>query len=145
MSNPSLIARRKAAAAMNALVVELQLGSLAVRFDGDQDSEWSVHNSEHLIAIKDGQRVADIQLHDNEVTIEIEDAYLLIRHNHLKEFNPYEFGINICRELDFKGDKVRPDLCANFDQPPVLGLNLPKQPMERTIMSRNAKVIRALS
>ena len=142
--NPALITRRKAAAAMNALTTELQLGSLAVRFDGDADQDWSVHDMEFVVALKDGQRVATVSLHSDRVNIEVEDAYLLVRHNHLKEFDPYTYGINICTEKDFKGDKVRPDLCANFDQPPVMGLNLPKQPIERTIMSRNAKVIRSL-
>jgi hypothetical protein len=143
--NPALITRRKAAAAMNALTTELQLGSLAVRFDGDADQDWAVHDDTFVVAMKDGERVATVSLSAGMVNIEVEDAYLLVRHNHLKEFDPYTYGIDICKARDFKGDKVRPDLCANFDQPPVLGLNLPKQPMERVIMSRNAKVIRALS
>jgi hypothetical protein len=83
---------------MNALVTELQLGSLAVRFDGDADQEWSVHEMDFVVAIKDGQRVATVSLHNDTVDIEVEDAYLLIRHNHLKEFDPYAYGIDICKE-----------------------------------------------
>jgi hypothetical protein len=142
--NQALITRRKAAAAMNALANMVELGSLAVRFDGDADQDWSVHDKNFVVAIKDGQRVATVAFTGDQVTIEVEDVYLLVRHNHLKEFDAYAKGFTICTERDFKGDKVRPDLCWTFDQPPVMGLNLPKQPIERTIMSRNAKVIRSL-
>ena len=143
--NKALITRRKAAAALNTLVTTIQLGSMAERFDGDADKDWSVYNETHVIALKNGQRVADIIFNpDNTVQVEVEDAYMLIRSSHIRDFQPHVYGIDICNQFDFLGDKIRPDLCAIFDQPEVLGLYLPKQPMEVSTMRRRVKVIGAL-
>ena len=141
----ALITRRKAAAALNKLATTIQLGSMAERFDGDADADWSIHDEHHVIALKHGQRVADITWNpDDTVQVEVDDAYLLIRSNHIRDFNPAQYGISVCTQYDFLGEKIRPDLCAIFDQPEVLGLNLPKQPMEISTMRRKVKVISSL-
>ena len=91
-ATPALVTRRKAAWAINALCRELGLGTMAIRFDAEQSSEWAVVSMAEVKALKHGREVATVLLTDSTAEIVFQDDHQLIRSKHLKEYNREEYG-----------------------------------------------------
>ena len=142
----ALIASRKAAHAMNQLCKELGLGNLAYHFDGDNPEDWAVHSNIEIIALKYDKRVAEVHLYGNgNVQVVVPDAYMLIRPGRVRDFDPYDYGITIQTAYDFKGDKVEPDIRANWILPDDLPLDGPRRYTPRTTLRRKPRAIGSLN
>jgi hypothetical protein len=137
---PALIARRRAAHGLNQLVSHLELGTLGRRFYSDEPDQWSVVTVNQVIALKNGRKVAEVYMGRERATITVDDAYLLIRTQHLKEFDPQQYGIQVCTAHDFLGEKIRPDLEATVDVSEVPGLDLPERPLPKSPRRRKIQV-----
>jgi hypothetical protein len=134
---------RKCAYYMNMTCKEFELGNQAEHFDGENPNDWAVVNESEIRCLKNGKFVADIFIEGETIEIIIPDNFMIIRAEHLGEYDPRLHGIETKISRDFKGDKD-PDLTVQWTQPeqPVL-LTGPRQFMPQHTMSRKPVIKRA--
>lgn len=68
------------------------MGTMAVMFNGDADSEWIVVNQAVVRATKRGQLVAEVELYADRAVVTIPAAENLAEPKHWRDFNPRDFG-----------------------------------------------------
>ena len=120
---------RMAAAAMIELVKHLQIGNLAKRFDGDNPAHWLVVDETEVRCIDRGELVATLYtVAEGKTTIVVENAYSLIRPNHVSDFNPRERQIRINNVPDWKGETAA-DLIATLTVPNPPEYDAPRRPI----------------
>jgi len=130
-----------AAYAMNQLISQLGLANMGERFHGDNPNDWVVVDPTWVRVVKNGLKVADVYFEDgNNVNIIADDVYLLIRHQHSKDFYPPDYGIVIQTARDFKGDKITPDIDATWTLPDDLKLSGPRVYTPPSTLKRKPKV-----
>ena len=94
--------------------------------------------------LKNSHHLATIEFAGNEVDITIPDVYKVIRSQHIKAFDPIEFGIQVQTAEDWLGEK-KPDLVINWALPEEIpGMNLPHHPVPRQPRLRTPRIRRAL-
>ena len=134
--------QRKAAFALNQLCNEMQLGSMALRFNGDDCAAWAVHGEHYAVALNRGRRAAEVIIEGSTVTIVIEDIYRIIRGQHVSKFDPAEFGIRRNASTNIYGDK-EPDIVATWElEQEIPGLELRHRPVPKVPRVRPVKVLR---
>lgn len=141
----ALKARRKAAYVMNMFCRTLGLGSMAELFDAEYDEEWIVVHMGHIKCLKNKKLVSEVWIVDGVAEAVVSDAFMLIRSEHLKDFRPEQYDIEIKKSRDFTGEKD-PDLTMTGFMLPesIPGLDDPPQPRPRIPRAIPPKVIRSL-
>ncbi len=133
---------RVAAWALNKLLAhpEYELGSMAVRFNGD-DGQWDVDVPVKVTALLYGRMVAVVEFDGNDVSIFIPNADDIIRRGHLRDFVAHEHNIIYNTIEDFKGD-TEDDMVADITVDPdmVTGLDGPRRMVPKSTITRQFKI-----
>jgi len=134
---------RISAWAINHLLNHYEIGSMAIKFNGDDDN-WHVgHNS--TMALVSGRMAAKIEFDGKAASIYIPDIHQVIRPEHIKDFRPEEHGIEHKWIEDFKGD-VEDDIMAelDIDRDLIPGIDGPRRMVPKSPIRRKINIGRAL-
>lgn len=140
---------RKAAYVINEIVRELQLGNLGEQFSGDDATQWNVMDEYWVICSKNERHIADIIFYpapdgSEKVEVTIQNAYLLIRPQHIRDFDPRQYGITINNVPDWKGDTA-PDLIIHWPLPDHMPISSgPRNYIPPTTSMRRPRVISSI-
>lgn len=135
---------RRCAYALDSIAKQTALGTLALKFSGDDHNQWLKRNGNTYNAIHNDHIVATCTINNHMVDVEIENIQDFIRPNHRSDFIPEEHGFEPCYQYTVFGEKLRPDLSANIDTSGAQGLNLPKMYIPKQARARKPRVIPSL-
>jgi hypothetical protein len=146
MIDESLRMTRIAAWAINHLLNHYQLGNLAEKFNGDDDS-WSVDVPISVSATRHERMVAKVEFEMGDLTIYIPDIYQVIRSGHIKDFDPRDYGIVVKTIENFTTGDVEDDITAQLtvDEAMIPLLDGPRRMVPKSQHRRKFQVIGALS
>jgi len=143
MMTPALVTARKAAHGLNQLIGELGLGNLGERFLGDNPEDWAVVDEGEVKCLKYGKHVADVYFYGTDrLTIEIvvPDLYMLVRQQHIRDFQPQDYGMAVQTAHDIFGYKIDPDIRAEWELPDDIPLDGPRRYTPPSTMGRKPVV-----
>jgi len=122
------------------------MGSLGRVFQADIDDDWATHDEGYIIALGDGKKVAEVELFETDdgriiADIVVMDAFMLVRPSKWREFDPRDHGIRIRPDVNWRKEKIYPDIEAKIDVTDIPGIEIPKQPLVRDKVVTNLKLI----
>ena len=131
---------RIAAWGVHQLLRQYELGSMAEKFNGDDD-RWAVDVPKSATALIDDKMAAKVEFSEEYIAIFIPDIYQCIRSGHISEFDPMLYGIQVKNIPDFKGD-TPDDIVAEIDIDPdmITGLNSPRRHVPKSPRRRKIRV-----
>lgn len=133
--------RRLAAHALNTLLKDRQLGSRAHHFQSDAFEDWDVRSDWEIFALIDRKEVAEAYITRDKIEIIIPSWYSLIRTEHLDEFDPDHFGLEIDNRYHPVTLEPFPDEHVQMPLVEPQGFNLPERVIHRSSSARKPKVI----
>ena len=140
---------RQAAFAINSLCKNAGLGNLAIRWNGDDTGQFIIRDAGDIRAISHGRIVANIAISEREgisyASIHVQDCFSLIRHQHLADFDPAAYGIEVKYSYDPITKEKDIDLSVSnwpLENLPDLG---PRMPPIRNVFKTKPKVIGSLT
>ncbi len=132
--------KRIAAWAINHLLSHYELGSMAEKFNGDDDN-WAVDVPISATATRSGRLIAKVEFEGPQLTIYIPDAYQIIRGGHIRDFRPEDHGIQIKTVELFTGG-TEDDIVAElaFDEDLIPALDGPRRMVPKSPVNRKFRI-----